>query len=182
MQTDRVKKAATIMMWLGALGIVWLIILITISVVANYQYNNKILSYWNLSVKASTLAQKSDYLNQFVSALQAADLGGNNALFLKTPDNSYDQNFVTLQSLQSRLQQIQAMDPSSFQYNQAIQQITAQEQDGADQMLSVFNGIWLLKNYPMEWQWIYFIGIMLGALTRVYGPHGDHRRRHPCAE
>jgi hypothetical protein len=128
---------------------------IVAEVVANYDYNRSIGSYWELSDKASTLQQKSTYLDQFVGALEAAKLEGmNNAIFLKTPNNSFDQNMVALKSLQGRMHQIQGMDEQSFAYQTAIQQITGQEQGEAEHLTSVFYGCWYLQNHILLWGWI----------------------------
>jgi len=151
-------------------GVIWGVLLIVYSFYASYQYNNKIYSYWNLSVKASTLSLKSQYLDQFVGALQDAKLSGNDALFFKTPDNSYAENFATLQSLQQRFHEVEAMDPTSFQYSQSIQQITAQEQDGAGDMLEVFRGVWYLNHYPLLWNWVLIIEAVICAYLACGGP------------
>ena len=128
----------------------------------NYEWSNNYSSYWSLSTKASTIEQKSQYMDTFVSALQASGLqGSNDAFFLKTPDNSFDQNFVALQSLQSRLHDIKTMDVSSLQYQQAISQITSQEQDGGDAMISVFHECWLKVHYYWLWNQFIFIPLIL---------------------
>jgi hypothetical protein len=124
-------------------------------ILASYHYENTIGSYWALSDKASTLVQKSTYLDQYVEALERSSLAGtSNAIFLKTPNNSFDQNMVALKSLQGRMHQIQNMDEQSFAYQTAIQQITAQEQGEAYQLTSTFEGCWYLANHPFLWQWI----------------------------
>jgi hypothetical protein len=122
-------------------------------VVNKYEYSRTIKSYWDLGVKASTLEKKSEYLDQFVAGLNAANLSGNNAIFLKTPDNSYEQNFAALTSLQTRMHEISEMNPKSFEYQLAIGQITAQEQGEAGKMLSQFEGIWYLNRHPTYWKW-----------------------------
>lgn len=124
-------------------------------ILANYHYNQSIDSYWELSAKASTLQQKSVYLDKFVEALKDAKLDGtSNALVLKTPSNSFDQNMVALESLQGRMHQIQGMDEQSFAYQTAIQQITAQEQGEASHLTEVFRGCWYLNNHVLLWGWI----------------------------
>jgi hypothetical protein len=138
--------------------------LISASIIADYQYSREIQSYWNLADKASTLEQKAIYLDQFVAAIEKSGLHGNNALIFTTPDNSYDQNMIALKSLQGRMHEIQKMDVQSFQYQQAIQQITQQEQGEASHMLGVFEGIWYLNHYRLLWDWIGCIAITLGLV------------------
>jgi hypothetical protein len=132
---------------------------------ANYEWNNQYLSYWTLSDKASSIQQKSAYLDQFVSALQASGLQGTqDSIFFPTPDNSFNQNFVALQSLQSRLHDVQTMDPNSFQYNTAIEQITAQEQDGGSAMIQNFSDDWYKVHHYFLWNGWAVLGIVVGIV------------------
>lgn len=134
------------------LGIVLATVLIRGSIVSDYHYNKEYLSYWTLADKSSSIAAKSDYIDQFVTALQGSGLqGSHDALLYPTPDNSFDSNFQALQSLQSRLHEIKTMDPNSFQYQSAISQITDQEQGQADDMLLVFNDCWIKVHYYYLW-------------------------------
>lgn len=121
---------------------------------ANYEYERTVGSFWNLSVKASTLELKADYLNRFVAAVDSAHLSGNDAIFFPTPDNSIEQNLMALHSLQQRMSEIRGMDVTSFQYQQAISQITSQEQDEATAMLSVIQGRWFLDHHLIFWDWV----------------------------
>jgi hypothetical protein len=131
------------------------------AIYGNYQYENQILSYWNLADKASTIPKKSEYVDKFVQTLESSGLYGKyNAVFLQTPDNSFDRNLEALKSLQIRLHEIQTMDITSFQYQTAIQQITAQEQGEATKMLDVFWGIWWKENHLFLWKWVLLINII----------------------
>ena len=131
-----------------------LVFYIGYGVVIDYQYENQIGSYWSLSVKASTLEAKSGYLDVFVKNIDAQQLDGYNALFLKTPDNSAGQNLSVLHTLQKRMEEIKMMNPTSFEYNQAIQQITAQEQDEAKDMLDNLKECWFMKYHFFYWGWL----------------------------
>ena len=139
------------------------IILIIVAMGAHNRYQNDIVGNWELADKASTITQKSDYIDKFVDALDRAGLQGmNNALIYKNIDNSFDKNFEALKSLQTRLHTIKTMDENSFAYQTAIQQITAQEQGEADKMLNVFHGCWYKLNYYYFWNaWIVLL-IILG--------------------
>lgn len=128
---------------------------IIFGVVCNYKYEQTISSDWTLAEKASTIKQKSDYIDKFIVDLQNSNLSGKyDAIWLQTPNNSFDKNFEAIKSLQSRLHDIQNMDITSFPYQSAIQQITAQEQGEARDMLSVFKGVWIKDNYFILWDWI----------------------------
>lgn len=121
---------------------------------ADYEYSNTIGSYWELSDKSSTLKQKSEYLDRYVAALQRpGEFADHDAVIYPTPNNSFQQNMVALLSLQGRMHQIEHMDESSFAYQTAIQQITAQEQGEAKALTSTFEGCWFLQNHPLLWGW-----------------------------
>lgn len=138
-------------------------------IMAEYQYDREIGSYWELSVKASSLETKAMYLNEFVAALEYSGIQevGYNALYLKTPDNSVANNLLTLHSLQNRMNEIKGMDVQSFAYQQAIQQITAQEQGEATHMLAELQGAWYLKNHFYLWNWVDVIrwSVLIVALS-----------------
>lgn len=137
---------------------------------AGFTYDKTIGSFWDLSVKASTIQQKSEYLDRFVTAIEAADLAEYNAVFLKTPNNNTAQNLIALKSLQGRMHTIIGMDENSFQYQQAMQQITAQEQDEANDMLATFAGAWYLQNHPFLWDWIgVTLWLFISALAIGFG-------------
>lgn len=144
----------------------------------NYEYDNNIGSYWALGVKASTLQQKTVYLDKYVAALEGAGLtGSHDAIFLVTPDNSFDQNMVALKSLQGRMHEIQGMDEQSFAYQTAMAQITAQEQGQAAALTSTFSGCWYLRNYPGLWGWIdglVYIGLLVFLVFGIWYAVVDH--------
>ena len=151
---------------------VWLGIFLGVSVVADYDYSNRIGSYWDLSVKASTIQQKSEYLDKYISAIESADLADNDAIFLKTPDTNTRENIKALKSLQVRMHEIFEMDVNSFQYQQAISQITAQEQDDAKAVLGRIEGAWYLKHHFFLWEWvgaIQLIFVLLFGLAAIIG-------------
>ncbi len=137
---------------------------------AQNQYNNEIYNYWSLAEKSSTIETKAEYINKFVNALDNAGLLGRyNAIWLHNPDNSFDKNLEMLKTLQTRLHEIKQMNVSSFEYQQAMAQITSQEQGEASNMLSVLSGVWYLKNYPWLWNWILLLLVVFGALLLIIG-------------
>jgi predicted negative regulator of RcsB-dependent stress response len=136
---------------------------------ANYEYSTAIGSYWDLSEKASTLKQKSTYLDKYVAGLEdpATRFAPFNATIYQTPNNSFEQNLVAVKSLQSRMHQIQNMDETSFAYQTAIQQITAQEQGEGQEVTDTFEGCWMLGNHSGLWGWhvvIWWLIIGLGLI------------------
>lgn len=155
---------------LFVISIILAAIMIGKGILGWYEYNKTYKSYWNLAVKASTIPQKAIYVDKFVDALENSGMNGDHdAVFLKTPDNSFDKNLETLKTLQIRLQEIQVMDPKSFEYNTAITQITAQEQGEANSMLTVFSGIWWKTNHFMLWDWVCTINVLIVIALFVLG-------------
>ena len=127
-------------------------------VMANYTYEKTYSQLWALADKSSTIPAKQQYISQFLDVLKKGkengDFANYDALFLKTPNNSFDANVKALQTLSERLTEIQGMNPNSFEYNTAIQQITAQEQGEAHAMLAVFQGCYDLNSYFFVWDWV----------------------------
>lgn len=138
---------------------------------ANMEWKNKVYGYWTLADKSSTLEAKSEYINKFVSALEESELSDHGAVFFENIDNDTQLNLEALKTLQSRLEDIKAMSPSSFEYQQAIQQITGQEQGEANEMISVLKDAWFISNHPILYFgdlaifFMIFPGLMLLAIT-----------------
>jgi hypothetical protein len=138
---------------------------------SRYHWEKDFGSNWSLAEKASTIAQKSEYMDLFVNALASSNLSGtNDSLFFPTPDNGFDQNFKALQSLQARLQTIKTMDENSFQYQTAIEQITAQEQGQAQDMITTLENCWMKVNYYELWNPFSFRAI--AVLIMILGGFG----------
>ena len=159
------------------LGIILIIISLIVlafdignGIMGSYQYSNQIECYWSLADKASTIQKKAENIDKFVAALENSGLKGQyNAMFLVTPDNSFDYNMEALKTLQNRLHEIEKMDITSFQYQTAIQQITQQEQGEAHAMLSIFEGIWWKINYFWLWDWIGVVQILVSIGLLITG-------------
>lgn len=143
----------------GFLGLVCVILFTVRTVIAvrgGYEYERIVFSFWTLADRQSTIAAKGVYMDKFVEALKAQHLDGTyNAIIYPTPDNAFDTNYAALLTLQARLHDIEKMDVTSFQYQTAIQQITAQEQGEAKPMLDVFEGCWWKARYSIFlWDWV----------------------------
>lgn len=153
---------------IGSIGL--LISSIIYGVTCNYRYEKEISSYWNLADKSSTITKKAEYIDKFVAAMEKQSfIGKYNAIFTKTADNSFDENFQALKTLQQRLHEISDMDVTSFQYQTAIQQITEQEQGEAYLMLNVFKGIYIKDNYFLLWNWVCGLQVILCLIGIIGG-------------
>ena len=138
------------------------------------EYETKVESNWDLAEKASTIEQKSEYIDKYVASIDTNKLKGTyNAIFFPTPSNSFDENFKAVQSLQKRLKEISTMDVESFAYQTAIQQITQQEQAEAKEangVTSVISGCWEKANYYYYWNpWFCISMVVLQIIMLVVG-------------
>lgn len=137
---------------LQAIALVWIASLVSY-ITATYKFKSDYLSDWILADKSSTLQAKSEYIDKFVEKLQVGEQSGDfsthGAFFLKNDANAFSENLKALKTLQSRLIEVKQMNPSSFEYNNAIQQITAQEQGEASAMIGVFSESYTIRNYPL---------------------------------
>lgn len=169
MDSDDVKKVIGIV--LVIITSIILLIEIGVAIFAKIQLNREVVSYWNLSDKSSSIVKKTEYLDKFVLALEKQNFEGQydaiNAF--KTPDNSFDDNFAALKSLQTRMHDIQKMDVTSFEYQTAMQQITGQEQGEADAMISIFKGLWWKNNHYLLWNAPGVIQIVFVIIILIVG-------------
>ena len=154
-----------------SLALLMSVIVIVILIQAEYSFNTNFKSYWELSDRSSTLSAKEQYINQFVDALQKNrdKFEDYDAVFLKTPQNSFDNNLKAVITLRDRLKDIQQMNETSFEYQTAIQQITAQEQGEADAMMSDIQGCYFLKSYPFIWDWFMIIELLIVVIMTILG-------------
>lgn len=151
-------------------GIIGLFAYMINGIRSDYEYEETVYSYWQLSHKSSTLEKKSENLDIFVNKLSELGLEGkHDAIIFETKNNSFDENMITLKSLQDRLVQIKNMDVSSFAYQTAILQITEQEQGHASSMLGVLDGVWYKEYHFMLWGWVCFVGVSVCIVLVVVG-------------
>ncbi len=159
------------------LGLIFVIIAIAAllttvitGIIAGYKYNNEYKSLWTLADRSSTIEQKAFYIDKFVQKLESGGFEGmHNAIILKTPSNSFDYNLQALKSLQMRLIEIKDMDPSSFEYQTALEQITGQEQGEAEEMMCVFQGVYYLDFCIFLWDWVVLVQVIFFVLLLVFG-------------
>jgi maltodextrin utilization protein YvdJ len=113
------------------------------------EYTQSYEKHWQLADKSSTLDVKKAKIGQFVASIEEnrGDFADHSAVFFKNDGNSLTANLEALKTLLERLTQIEGMDPKSFEYNTAIQQITQQEQGEAHAMLRVIEWCWGLENH-----------------------------------
>ena len=145
--------------------------MIVAEVRASYKYEKNFSYAWNLSDKSSTIEAKAKYISEFVSNIEEHkdQFAENDAVFFTTPDNSFEKNLDAVKTLKERLEDIKKMDPTSFQYNTAIEQITKQEQGEAGKLLDVIEGCYFLKSYPILWGWYEGIIILFSIMLLIIG-------------
>lgn len=145
--------------------------LIILDVFANYNFNKNYESLWELADRSSTLQAKDEYITKFVDAINKdrSNFADYNAIFLKTPEKSFDNNLAAIITLRDRLKTIQSMDETSFEYQTAIQQITAQEQGEAQNMINDIYGCYKLRSYPILWGWIGMLVALIITMVAILG-------------
>jgi len=160
---------------IGLLGFSLLFAQLYSLVRSQYKFEKTYLQLWSLSDKSSTITAKQKYIGEFVAALEQGfknnEFSEYNALFLKTPNNSFIKNLEALKTLSDRLNEIKGMNPNSFEYNTAIQQITAQEQGEAQSMIYTFSRCYTLSNYPIIWSWIGGLLCIIGCILGAFLPY-----------
>lgn len=162
---------------LQAIGIVMLLIGLPLGiatvyqmVAGNYSWDNDFGSHWELADKSSTLADKAKHLDTFVSVLGKSKLeGSHHAVFYKTPTNSFDANFAAASTLNTRLASLKDAAPDSMAYQQAIQQITAQEQGEGGAMVDTLKGCYIKSHYPLAWAWWCLLAVVLSGALLLFG-------------
>lgn len=137
--------------------------------VGSYQYENKISYAWSLADKSSTIEAKAAHINVFIANIEthAAEFSDNSALWFKTPDGSFSNNLAAVKTLGQRLKEIKGMNPSSFEYQTAIQQITDQEQGEAHDMLYTLKDCWLKWQFPLAWSCMPPVALISGILMAL---------------
>jgi len=155
----------TLLSLLTIIGAVLLSIQIRQDILASYHYEKSYSQLWSLADKSSTIPAKKEYIEKFLNALREGKKNGDfadyNAIFLKTPNNSFESNLKALETLSGRLAEIQNMNPSSFEYN------TAQEQGEANAMLSEFEGCYRINNYMFVWNWVGFTTTVVSLVLLI---------------
>lgn len=120
---------------------------------------------WEFADRASTLEEKHRLISEFVQKLEAAGLEGEHSqTFFQTPENSFDYNMKALRSLRDRLAVSKGMAVTSVEYQMAMQQVTAQEQGEAANMIGSLRECWIRDQYmSME------LAILLSFVSLVVG-------------
>jgi len=131
-----------------------------------YGFWRDVDSYRRLAVAASTADAKLAYLATYRELL-GRELKPEHygALVLKTPANRVDQNLDVLDTLLIRLREAQKMDPESFQYQQAMFQLTEHEFENS----GVFSRAWMLEHGgALQYLWILWLSVV-GSVLLVFG-------------
>jgi len=163
-----------ILLILFLVGVCGLSAMIRKAVLIDYQYETKYGYMWELADKSSTIPAKAKYISDFVAVLEknSDEFEENDAIWLKTPNNSFKNNLDALKTLNQRLFEISTMNVKDFSYQVAIQQITAQEQGEAKNLISVITGCYSLHNAPFVCGWIGGLWIALFIILMVVGGIG----------
>lgn len=136
--------------WIVVAGVLIGLLLLqgVVAIKAYFEYQKTINAEWELADRSSTIAAKREHIDKFIANVEKCGLEGTyDALLFPNETNGFDANLIALKTLQARLHEIEGMDIRSFEYQTAIQQITAQEQGEAQSMLQTIEGTWWKKFY-----------------------------------
>jgi hypothetical protein len=135
-----------------------------------YNYERDIGSYYELSNQASTATLKMQYLMTFHDKLAELNLlTGQSAIIFPTPQTSVDEQAKILDSLIERLNKTSLMNESSFEYQQALYQISRNEfceQEGC-MSIGLFRDLYA-KNYGLVFYPLVFAMLCLILFCCVF--------------
>lgn len=123
--------------------IIWVAIFSCFYISSGIELNNVLTGYWDVADKSATIEKKSEYVDKFVGSIEKLKLNeGNSAVVFKSYSNYMPNNYDAIKSLQKRLHEVKDMDPKSFQYQTAMQQLTGQEWGEAHDLINQFEYKW----------------------------------------
>lgn len=113
----------------------------------SYFYKVKIGQYLSLSDDASTATKKLEYVNEYVDAINK-QIDKDDARFIfKQERLTKTAQLVILSTLKQRLEETTRMNPESFEYQQAMAQISGQEYDHTlDSIDNIIHSCWFRQN------------------------------------
>lgn len=119
-----------IVSWILFVIILTMMVLSVVSwIIRVYQYDRNIGQYLKLADDASTAQSKLGYLIQYRNAVDKNVLEENAAYVFKQEQYTKSRQLKIVDTLVSRLQDMQIMNPTSFEYQQAMYQVSGQEFD-----------------------------------------------------
>jgi hypothetical protein len=149
--------------------IAYLMILINSLVYRYYSYEVKVGQYLELSDDASTAKVKLEYLKQFIDAIEK-NITRNDARYIfKKERLTKDAQLKIIKTLQTRLEETAEMKPESFEYQQAMSQISGQEYDHTfSEIDNIIRGCWSRQNdFALIIPTIALIGWIIATLILI---------------
>ena len=130
-----------------------------------YIYDVRIGQYLSLSDDASTAEKKLEYIDKYIASINKY-IHRNDARFVfKRERLTCDVQLIVLETLKQRLEETTRMNPESFEYQQAMAQISGQEYGHTlDSINSIIHSCWLRQNLFVVFV-LWFGPIIYGLLT-----------------
>lgn len=147
--------------WL-AITVVFVLLLAYSYLYYLYAYDVKIGQHLSLSDDASTAVKKLEYMDVYIGAI-AKNIHRNDARFVfKRERLTCDAQLTILGTLKQRLEETTKMNPESFEYQQAMAQISGQEYDHTlDSIDNIIHSCWLRQNmlvvFTLWFGWFFYI-------------------------
>lgn len=118
------------------------------------QYDNDLGSYYNLAVESSTAELKLKYLQKYREEIKKHNLEhGYGAWLVKLPDKKLENQIAVLDSIIERLKDINKMERTSFEYQQALYQISRNElcHEGSEETAGCFKEHVIVCAYRLKY-------------------------------
>lgn len=122
-----------------------------------YQYQNDVQQYFEKADRSATLKDKAQAFDQYVVALEKENLTQGKSTMWPWPHATSDlgYNFQIVKTLQTRLHEVQNIDPNSYAYadqnRQIIQEFCWFPNEPFEYAYLMHHGIWV---YGEAWQQI----------------------------
>ena len=161
------------------MGIVLFIVSIVFVICFEYSYDKNFGQYLKLADDASTAKVKLDYFRQYKEAVM--EIQRENAAYVfKQRQYTKSEQLKILDSLLKRLEDTSEMNEKSFEYQQAMYQISGQELNHTlNRINEIFKSCYLRSGamaYWCIWNWIpmiiiFILGVILQKIEEVKERH-----------
>lgn len=110
-------------------------------------------SYCKLAYDASDIHKKIEYFDECSIKLQAMQLTGNSVWWFYKPDNKISEAYEVMESLKTRMHNLEAMKKDSFEYQKGLEQVEEEIQyfvyggeRGGGSVLGKFRTVYCFRN------------------------------------
>ena len=149
--------------------VLWIFLLIHGMIYYGYWYDVKVGQYVKLSDDASTADVKLQYLVKYAEQVKSLIKRNDARYVFKRERLTRDAQVRIIETLVERLKQASEMNPKSFEYQQAMAQISGQEYDHTLQEIDgIMRSCWLRQaSIVVFGLWISWLPCLIGCIIGV---------------